>query len=365
MNTLIVTQSYKDQLASICESEIYQPVEFRALDISPWEAMSLLQKAIRRGEENWALSAAATLLSTSPERLWRRFAVIAFEDIGVADIDRIGMTVAALSGKRFRRQIGGEWHAASVVVRLLCRSVKCRAADDLSVLADWRPSNTQHRDALAELSPQQLAQLCSDQTLDIEQRAIALWYLVGTKRCRAAHLTPNHGDPELAFEVLSDLKVPSTVVEICRLGLKRSSDILAPLTALLWTQHCGKRLTSKSDDRESDALVRGIPTWTYDKHVREGRRAIGRLLKANHEFAAWIDSVEAPWGKFELAGGMLFRIESGVVDNRLQWLMGKELQRRADYELHGPSADQIEIGYQLLRQELPHLHDLRREAVSC
>ena len=52
------------------------------LTVSPWVAMSLLQKAIRRGEERLALRAAATLL-LSPDRLWRRCGCIAFEDVGV------------------------------------------------------------------------------------------------------------------------------------------------------------------------------------------------------------------------------------------------------------------------------------------
>ena len=42
------------------------------LKVSPWIAMSLLQKAIRRGKERLALRAAATLLRDAPDRLWRR-----------------------------------------------------------------------------------------------------------------------------------------------------------------------------------------------------------------------------------------------------------------------------------------------------
>src|SRR6266516_3737456 len=57
------------------------------LNVSPWIAMSALQKAIRRGQEHLALRAAATLLHVSPERLWRRCGCIAFEDVGVADLD--------------------------------------------------------------------------------------------------------------------------------------------------------------------------------------------------------------------------------------------------------------------------------------
>lgn len=54
--------------------------------ISPWQAMSLLQKAIRRGRQELALHAASTLLDIAPDRFWRRAGVIAFEDIGVADL---------------------------------------------------------------------------------------------------------------------------------------------------------------------------------------------------------------------------------------------------------------------------------------
>jgi hypothetical protein len=50
----------------------YRPREqadFQPLDISPWLAMSLMQQTIRRGREEIALRAAATLLRDSPDRL--------------------------------------------------------------------------------------------------------------------------------------------------------------------------------------------------------------------------------------------------------------------------------------------------------
>jgi hypothetical protein len=62
---------------AICQ---YQPPVNTPLNVSPWIAMSALQKAIRRGHDGLAQRAAATLLSASPERLWRRCGCIAFED---------------------------------------------------------------------------------------------------------------------------------------------------------------------------------------------------------------------------------------------------------------------------------------------
>ena len=59
-----------------------KPPTPQPMDASPWVAMSALQKAIRRGREDLALGAAATLLRDAPERLWRRLGCIAYEDVG-------------------------------------------------------------------------------------------------------------------------------------------------------------------------------------------------------------------------------------------------------------------------------------------
>ena len=83
------------------------------MDASPWVAMSAMQKAIRRGRENLALSAAATLLRDAPEKLWRRIGCVAYEDVGVASLDSVGLTTVALGGKQVRAALGGEWAVAS------------------------------------------------------------------------------------------------------------------------------------------------------------------------------------------------------------------------------------------------------------
>src|SRR4051794_17772367 len=80
---------------------------------SPWVAMSCLQKAIRRGRRELALKAAATLLQQSPGRLWRRLACIAFEDVGLGDLELVALATAAMAGKRTRAPLGGEWAVAS------------------------------------------------------------------------------------------------------------------------------------------------------------------------------------------------------------------------------------------------------------
>jgi replication-associated recombination protein RarA len=84
--------------------------------------MSAMQKTIRRGREDLALSAAVTLLRDAPEKLWRRIGCIAYEDVGLATLDTVGIAAVSLGGKQARAALGGEWAVASCVVAELSRA---------------------------------------------------------------------------------------------------------------------------------------------------------------------------------------------------------------------------------------------------
>jgi Transposase IS66 family len=62
----------------------YRDTEIAALNADPWVAISLLQKSIRRGDALTAQRAARTHSDLRGSAIFRRFMVIAFEDIGAA-----------------------------------------------------------------------------------------------------------------------------------------------------------------------------------------------------------------------------------------------------------------------------------------
>jgi hypothetical protein len=105
MNGPVILNNAREHLAG--EIFAYREPTPAPLKISPWLAMSLLQKAIRRGESELAQRAMATLLLIAPDRLWRRCGAAAFEEIGVADLQTVSLVTAALAGKRYRATIGG------------------------------------------------------------------------------------------------------------------------------------------------------------------------------------------------------------------------------------------------------------------
>src|SRR5436190_13862335 len=170
MNGPFILNDAREQLAdeifTYCEP---QPAPLR---ISPWLAMSLLQKAIRRGESELAQHAAATLLLIAPDRLWRRCGAAAFEEVGVADLQTVSLVTAALAGKRYRATIGGEWKVASFIVDRMAKAAKCRAADDLLLTADSRPRYQGARVDLATKTTRELIRIAvGDAALPV--RAVA------------------------------------------------------------------------------------------------------------------------------------------------------------------------------------------------
>jgi hypothetical protein len=105
-----------------------------------YAALSAMQKAIRRDDEDLALRSAMNLMVGGPHAIWRRFAMIGFEDVGVANIDLVGWATVVIGKPEVRKRLGGEWKVAQFLIRTLCRSAKCRAADDLLHLIERDPA---------------------------------------------------------------------------------------------------------------------------------------------------------------------------------------------------------------------------------
>jgi hypothetical protein len=208
-----------------------KPPTPQPMDASPWVAMSVLQKAIRRGREDLALSAATTLLRDAPDKLWRRIGCIAFEDIGVASLEPVGLATVALAGKRHRAALGGEWAVASCVVIELSRAPKCRAADDLLMACELHPAYAEARAELSYLTTRDLITVVTGQG-SVHERALALWYALGTNGDRST-LVRRRGDPRVVFDLLCEAGWPHTMVEVAREGFRRTRTVLCPLGALL------------------------------------------------------------------------------------------------------------------------------------
>ncbi len=361
MNGSIPLSAARQRLAGTVSQT--QPSTFAPLNISPWLAMALLQKAIRRGRSEFAQQAAATLLQISPERLWRRCGGIAFEDIGVADLETVSLVTAALAGKTLRASLGGEWPVASFIVNRMVHAPKCRATDDLLMTAELHPAYEQARQELALRSIADLLVVATGSNA-LPERALALWYAFGTNRRQSRHLKTRRGEPARAFDTLRDAGFSPTVVEISREGFRRVGEVLCPFLAMLSLINKPRAGSIVDDELPPETMIGPIPGWAIDLYSREGRAALARFLRTDCATARWVCEHVAPTRRVDFLGGVLFRVEGGLLSKRLRWSTGDELRRLVDLECHGVDAPSVAQLLALLRADIPILNYARAEVMG-
>ena len=82
-------------------AEFDEPDRPIPLAVDRYIALSAFQKAIRRRNEDLALRAATSLMVNGPKAIWRRLGIIAFEDIGVANIDAVGWVTVVIGCAKY------------------------------------------------------------------------------------------------------------------------------------------------------------------------------------------------------------------------------------------------------------------------
>lgn len=351
-----ILASFREDLAQ--EIRTYSVPAFQPLAVSPWLAMSLMQKAIRRGDEEFALNGAATLFDLLPARFWHRCGIIAFEDVGIADLQTVGLVVASLSGKAFRAQLGGDWAVGSFLVKRMAQAAKCRAADDLITVAE-RHLKYDHARLGLTFSP--LPHLIAVATGDahVAERALALWFGVGTSRCPSDYLRARAGTPAAMFDALRDKGFSLTSVEVAREGFRKTNQVLCPFLPLLESAKKREPRGLADDVMPPQTMCGPLPSWALDMFSREGRRALKLFLMQDCQSAQWVRTHVPPPRRVDFIGNVVFAIESSLMKQRLRWLVGDELRRMATIECQGsfcPDATEI---MELLRDDIPVLNEVR------
>ena len=360
MNGTEIMSHGRERLAEAVRGNHSKNPVVTPFEVSPWAAMSLLQKAIRRGRTELAIRAAATLLRDTPDRLWRRIPIVAAEDIGVADLETLTLATAAVSGKLFRAKIGGEWAVASTIVGRMAAAPKCRAADDLVMVIERHPSLREARHELGELPTRDLLRIATGQG-PLPERALATWLAIGTARCPSDHLPSRRGEPDAVFDAFCDAGIPETVVEVAREGLRKTGWVLCPFVSLLAPIWLRQEARIIDDDIPPERSIRGVPSWAFDMFVREGRHALKTFLGQDNATARWMRQHVPPSERVNLLGYILFAVEGGLLRSRLDWETGATLRRLAEHESQGRRCpDGAEI-IDLLRADLSLLNGVRAD----
>jgi hypothetical protein len=134
--------------------------------------------------------------------------------------------------------------------------------------------------------------------------------------------------------------------------------MLCPLVALLSSEQ-RQATPVQSDELPPEEMIGDVPSWAVDLHSREGRAALARFLETDALAARWVRGSIGPARRVSFLGQIVFRVEGGLVVNRMRWPLGDELRRRADFECSYPdTSDDTEI-LDLMRDDIPLLNEAR------
>lgn len=316
--------------------------------MSPWMAASLLQKAIRRGDVPRTQLAASSLMATDPTRFWRRLGVIAFEDIGLANLPLVGQVTVALRGKTYRRAFGGDARVAIGLATDLARSPKNRAADDLLCVLTDHPMIPRLTRKMTAMSEGQLLDVVVGST-DVVKRCVAAQ--IFAINCNsplhkvAAMLTDASGVcPSVAWLVVN--------------GWTRTRTMLPLLVGLL-TQENELKQPNPDDQMPDEVKIAGMPGWALDMFTREGKEAIRRLMAGDSDVARYARDTFPYAGRTRLLGEAVFRVESGLLRHRRDGPMGQRLRSQMERECLGIEIDQADTLLKLMRSAIPELNACR------
>lgn len=329
---------------------------------SRYVLLSALQKSIRRGNEPIALNCTAALLNIDPDKFWRRLAVIAFEDVGIGDLETVARVTAVTGNKRWRDAHGGNQPIANYLVRRLCRAVKDRTTDDLCVVAEHHPDLDQARLEWTFLPQGQLLDTIA-RTQSLKRQALSAWFAAGTSRFQSDVLRERRGDPSALFDFYSDLEIDPVVVEVCRAGLSKSNCVLPAFLPLVWKKSRRAARHVEQDVLTECPRIDGIPACALDRFTREGKVAIAGWVKQSGRLRDLLAALAPEQSWSFIAARLLFRAEASLVNKRLRWDGGCDLRAHADTLGRGIPPEAVPEALEVVRAELPLLNEIRASMI--
>ncbi|WP_435416860.1 hypothetical protein WAB17_08145 [Parerythrobacter aurantius] len=295
-----------------------------------WVASSLLQKAIRRGEADQAISAARYLCGGSLVGVFRRLNIIAWEDVSFGDIQGC-LAVASLgSSARLRAKLGGDEHCLAWAISRLAAAAKCRVTDDLVTILEHGGSSSEYIASVASRSEEELRSLAWAPDRCQLRRTIAVWLLVGTDRFPSEAMPQRNGSADRFFEQSTADGMPTSLrkdgAKLCR----STNTIFPAVVAALWEEWEQAQAVRQVGERLAwTELVEGLPAYVFDGHTAKGSRYLSRLAGLDSELAWWLCSnLPAELHKPALKK-FCFRMVSAQCNQRHSWQPAEEARARA------------------------------------
>lgn len=331
------------------------------LPLDPWLASSLLQKAIRRGATDHALRAAHEFHRHRGFGIWRRLALVAFEDIGIGDLELVQRITMLAADHAYRESFGDERELMRAVVTRMAAAPKDRSADYLICTAHDGRDVDAFRNECRGRPRVERAAIAADAFTPLEKRAVAAWSAVeigyGTKF--------SAGEPLMELlDAFSDIGLQSSVIETVLVGARLTREPM-PLMLLVVASvihQLGMRTSETEDGPPRVRLCGDVPTYAFDKHTALGKAAIGRLLVENSRVSEIISAHVPDFRAVQVACVAAYYADAAPVLRRVDWQQSRPLEYlglHTDMEKVGCPVDAVLPIANAVREELDHLDDIR------
>jgi hypothetical protein len=328
-----------------------------------WSAVSHIQKCIRRGMADEAAAMVGPLLGVDNAYLRHRLAVIAVEDIGIADS---GLVCTLLEGRLLKQWIiekgGVEWLES--MVRQMALSAKDRSACDWGAIARYDVAGFEARHGdWAGLSTSAAAKMSFDNTLSLVDRGLAAWRCAGTDLFPCWALQENvAGDWAAWLEFNASMGVSSSTLESMRLGQRTQREWHPVFLGMCEYEAERQGHTIQTPSIRPSEGVGFFTSAALDVHTAEGKKAIQRWYDRSAVLQQAFEGGNPQMTRvsaLESLGRLVFILEGGVVSPRFSYPTADDIQKqsRAAWARYAGLPGNATAG--AVWSMLPELHSVR------
>lgn len=309
-----------------------------ALLADKWIVSSALQKAIRRSEVETAQRAALGFYQLAGADIWRRFLIIASEDVGGASVETMALTAAVCQEAAWRKRQGEPERLILWLAKLLAESPKDRSTDYLICAARDHYSLTSTRQLCANLTMADRLAMVADISQPLPVRAVAAWYASGLDWDWRRPIV-GKGDVAGLMQTYLGLGVPEPLVAATKLAMVRAREPITCLAPMVWQEAERWGCTGVLDIQPpKTGYVNGIPLYALDRHTRLGKRAIEQFAAECTEVRECLEASVPASKRKEAAYTAAFYTDGHPVRRRFAWRDSLAL------EAFGIESDMIKAG---------------------
>lgn len=312
-----VLSRHQEQAADLIASEYADRPPAMLTD--KWIVSSALQKAIRRSEIETAQRAALGFYQLAGADIWRRFLIIASEDVGGAAVETMALTAAICQEAAWRKRQGEPERLILWLAKLLAESPKDRSTDYLICAARDHHSLAATRQLCANMSLADRLAMVGDISQPLPVRAVAAWYASGLDWDWRKPIV-GRGDVAGLIQTYIDLGVPEPLVAATKLAMVRAREPITCLAPMVWQEADRWGCTGVLDIQPPKTrYVNSIPLYALDRHTRLGKRAIEQFATECTEVREYLEA-NVPASKCkEAAYTSAFYTDGHPVRRRFAW----------------------------------------------